>query len=308
MRIKAINILLALIFCTQTALACVWITGTKYNGDSISTSGLTGARLLRRYLEKDPRPDGVTMEAELHGATNFNDRSDYAVALMYLGRSKEAVEKLKALETEKPGEYFIAANLGTAYELAGDNENALHWINEGIHRDPKSHEGTEWLHAKILEAKIARQKDPDYFKKHSVLDLDPGQIGDEMTIGGQRFSPKEMTDAIQYQLTERLQFVKPPDQPVASLLFDYAAIEAATKTLESAKKILEMAKEYGYPADKIQPLLDLYDRRIWERKFKHDAFIVLCIAAGVFTLWVLYRKGIFVLSAKDLKKRRHTNP
>jgi hypothetical protein len=55
----------------------------------------------------------------------------------------------------------VAANLGTALELLGNKEEALHWIREGIRRNPQSHEGTEWLHAKILEAKIAAQKDAD---------------------------------------------------------------------------------------------------------------------------------------------------
>lgn len=46
------------------------------------------------------------MEAELRGSTNFNDRSDYSVALMYLGRSQEAVQLLETLENEKPGKIF----------------------------------------------------------------------------------------------------------------------------------------------------------------------------------------------------------
>ena len=190
--------------------------------------------MLRHYMQKNPQPDGMKMEADLRGATNFNDRSDYSVALMYLGRSKEAVELLQQLETEQPGQYFIAANLGTAYELSGNNQEALRWIKEGIHRNPDSHEGTEWLHVKILEGKIAQQKDAHHFENHSVLELLPEKIGYRITIGEEKLSPKELTEAIQYQLAERLQFVKPPDPAVASLLFDYAAIEAATPTLSNS--------------------------------------------------------------------------
>lgn len=244
------------------------------------------------------------MEASLRGATNFNDRSDYSVALMYLGRSPEAVELLQQLEKEKSGQYFIAANLGTAYELSGDNEDALRWINEGIRRNPDSHEGTEWLHAKILEAKIAQQKDPNYFKKHSVLELQPQTLGEDLSIGQQNISRKKLAEAIQYQLAERLQFVKPPDPAVASLLFDYAAIEAVSTTLESAKSILEMAMEYGYPSDKVQPLVNLYDRRIAWRKTKQYAFYGLIGVGFLALLYLLYKRGIFVLSSRDLKHRR----
>jgi hypothetical protein len=223
---------------------------------------------------------------------------------MYLGRSKEAVELLEQLEKEQPGKYFIAANLGTAYELSGDNEEASRWIKEGIRRNPDSHEGTEWLHVKILEAKIAQQKEPRYFEQHSVLELLPEKIGEEIIVGEKRLSPKQLGEAIQHQLVERLQFVKPSDPAVASLLFDYAAIEAATKTLESAKDLLQMAIAYGYPPEKVQPLLKFYDRRIAWRKTKQYGFYALLGAAIIGLLGVLYKRGIFVLSARDLKRPR----
>lgn len=257
--------------------------------------------MLQYAMQKNVRPDGIEMEAALRGSTNFNDRSDYSVALMYLGRANEAVELLEQLEKEKTGQYFIAANLGTAYELAGKNEQALRWINEGIRRNPHSHEGTEWLHVKILEAKIAQQKDSHYFETHSVLNLRPG-IEEPLTLGDQKLPQAQVAEAISYQLAERLKFVKPPDAAVASLLFDYAAIEAATATLESAKRILLMAVEYGYPAANFQPLMSLYDRRIAWRKTKHYSGFVGVGLLGVVLLWWLYKRGIFVLSAKDLKR------
>ncbi len=260
--------------------------------------------MLRHYMQKNPQPDGMKMEADLRGATNFNDRSDYSVALMYLGRSKEAVELLQQLETEQPGQYFIAANLGTAYELSGNNQEALRWIKEGIHRNPDSHEGTEWLHVKILEGKIAQQKDAHHFENHSVLELLPEKIGYRITIGEEKLSPKELTEAIQYQLAERLQFVKPPDPAVASLLFDYAAIEAATKTLESARSILQMAIAYGYPSEKVEPLLRLYDRRIAWGKAKQYGVYALIGALVVCGLYWLRQHGHFVLSRRDLKQLR----
>ncbi len=244
------------------------------------------------------------MEGDLRSSTNFDDRSDYSVALMYLGRYKEAVELLQKLEKENPGQYFIAANLGTAYELSGNNEEALHWIKEGIHRNPDSHKGTEWLHARILETKIAQEKDADYFKKHSVLELQAEDIGGSVTIDGQKFSSKEVADAIQYQLEERLQFVKPPNDVVANLLYDYAAIEAATATLESAEKLLQMAVEYGYPSEKVQPLIKLYDEKIAWRKTKQIGTYILLGIAAIGLLVILYKRGIFVISSRDLKRPR----
>jgi tetratricopeptide (TPR) repeat protein len=303
---KAMTLCLLLLFSfEQVAVSCANLTGsaTKYNGDSTSISPKSsGLGMLRYALRKNLQPDGTKMEAQLRGATNFNDRSDYSVALMYLRRANEAVELLEQLEKEKPGEYFVAANLGTAYELAGNNEQALRWIKEGIRRNPDSHEGTEWLHVRILEAKIAQKADPHYFENHSVLDLRPDETSQELVVGGKRFPHKQVAEAIRYQLSERLKFVKPPDAAVASLLFDYAAIEAATATLERAKKILQMAVEYGYPTQNVRPLMDLYDRRIAWRETKEYSGYACLGMLGVAVLWWLYKRGIFVLSAKDLKR------
>jgi hypothetical protein len=293
----------AILILTFSTFACVNIVGTKYNGDRM-TSGLSGVVRLRVALARDTRPDGVKMETQLRGSTNFTDRSDYSAALMYLGRSEEAVQLLTHLEQEKPGEYFIAGNLGTAYELCGSNRAALHWIQQEIQRNPDAHNGTEWLHAKILKAKIAAEEDPAYFTKHSVLNLQPSEIfiAKIVNMDGQTMSPRDLADAIEDQLGERLQFVKPPDAPVASLLFDYAAIEAGTRSLESAKGVLNMALKYGYPPDQVEPLMKLYDQRIAMRRMRDGAFYFAIGVAFLGLLFALYKKGIFVLSSKDLKR------
>ena len=292
-------------FFTVQGQSCVNYSGSGTTFNGAWTSGASPYRLveLRRALSRDLQRDGAQMEAELRNPTNFNDRSDYSIALMYIGRSKEAVELLKTLEKEQPGHYFIAANLGTAYELTGNNEEAARWIAEGIRRNPESHEGTEWLHLKILEAKIAQEKDPDYFKKHSVLDLRPEHAGSEILIGQERLSPDQVMKAIQHQLTERMQFVKPPDAALASLLFDYAAIAAATSTLESAETILHMAVDYGYPPEQVKPLMAMYDSRIGWRKIRQYGSYGVLGLCGLGVLYLLYRRRIFVLSSRDLPRR-----
>lgn len=296
---KTILCTLGILCLTFSAWPCINKSGTKYGGGSGSYYGWKG---LEAALKTNLKSDGVEMEARLRGATNFTDRSDYAVALMFLGRSAEAVSLLNQLEREQPGQYFIAANLGTAYELSGNNIEALRWINEGIRRNPESHKGTEWLHAMILEAKITQEKDPAYFEKHSVLELQPGKIGEQISVGRKNFSPKDLAVAIEYQLIERLQFVKPPDAAVASLLFDYAAIEAAARSMESAKHILRMATDYGYPAAKVAALNKEFDRRLsWERVKTYTMYGFIGVV-GIALLVMLYKRKIFVLSSKDLKR------
>ena len=301
---RLLKSLLLVFLMTQSALPCAWITGTKYNGKRGEVSPHSGVRTLQNALQRNPRPDGAQMETELRGKADLDSRNDYAVALMYLGRSKEAVELLQTLEKEQPGIYYTAANLGTAYELSGDNEKALHWIQEGIRRNPDSHDGTEWLHVKILQAKIAQQKSSDYFKKHSVLGFRPEDIHDEIVIDGEKFPVKEVQRAIEYQLAERLQFVKPRDPAVASLLFDYAAIEAAINSMETAKGVLKMAMEFGYPRHQIEPWLSSYDWKIrWAAIKFYTPFGLGCLAViGYFVFRCKGQWYKFAWSSKDLKR------
>ena len=139
---KAVTIFLVILFSTLPTFACVNIVGTKYSGERGGTIGRMGVQELRYAFKRNTKPDGIKMEADLRGSTNFSDRSNYAVALMYLGRSQEAVQLLESLEKESPGEFYVAGNLGTAYELSGNNESALKWIQEEIKRNPEAHEAT----------------------------------------------------------------------------------------------------------------------------------------------------------------------
>jgi tetratricopeptide (TPR) repeat protein len=275
--------------------ACAWVIGTTKDARRVhATPGLTSRleKRLRESANTDLRTEGARMEQQLRGSVSFEDRNDYAVALMYLGRSDQAVELLKKLEDEKPGRYEIAANLGTAYELAGKIPEALEWIREGMHRNSYSHEGTEWLHIKILEAKFRHQQEPDYFKKRAVLNLDFSQLkdhprGQTIVMDGQNWPVSFLTSAIDYQLQERLKFVKGKDPSVASLLFDYAELEAATGTLEAALEILHLAAQYGYPMERITPLLSKYAwtiRFAWVRPYLFIG-VILILAALIFFKW-----------------------
>jgi tetratricopeptide (TPR) repeat protein len=153
---------------------------------------------------------------------SFNDRTDYAVALIFLGQPQKAIEVLVALESDQPDVYTTAANLGTAYELSGDLENAMIWIGKGIERKPSSHDGTEWLHVAILQAKINLRNDPAWIEKHSVLE------------GSDARAAHEIVHAVEYQLGERLHFVQPTD-PVVCDLFYQAALRVTGDSAASRR-------------------------------------------------------------------------
>ncbi len=183
---------------------------------------------------------------------NLEYINNLAVALIHLGEVKKAIAILENLEKKYPGQYPVAANLGTAYELNGENQKALEWIKKGVERNPKSHFGTEWLHVKILEAKIAMEQDPEWLNNHSVLgaDFGTGEKQDPSEISttdylGQKKSLTEIQDALGYQLHERLEFIKPPERVVADLLVDLSKALAILRTPEHAKAVNDLAVKYG---------------------------------------------------------------
>ena len=186
------------------------------------------------------------------GTTDPRIRSNYGVSLMHVGKPKEAVGVFRKLEAETPGDYFNAANLGTAYELSRNDVQALHWIREGVRRNHAAHNGTEWLHVRILEAKIALASDPQWLATHSVLGVDFGNgavparpAAWPKDNAGKPTTPDRVESALYYQLDERLEFVDPPDPVVADLLFDWANLSVVAGPLETAEALYLQALAYG---------------------------------------------------------------
>lgn len=230
--------------------ACIWFYGTDIEGNLVKfmeygpadyVKFLTNHSHERFDFEKElPPPDAPPNES-------FRARSDHAASLVFKGDYAKAIEIFEEIEKAHPNEYVIAANLGTAYELSGDTEKALRWISEGIRRNPQSHYGTEWLHVKILEAKLALAKDPDWLKTHSVLDLNfenelrpkmPWQFPEGQNLAS-------VQTALEYQLHERLEFVKPPEPIVGELLADLGNILSLNRSLEHAIAVYDVALKFN---------------------------------------------------------------
>jgi len=219
---------------------------------------------LRMHTLKEPwdvRRD--RLRKELAAGGDYQVKNDLATSLAHTGQAGEAVTLLEQIEAEKPGLYVTAANLGTAYELAGNNEKALEWIRQGIARNPRAHEGTEWLHVRILQAKLALKDDPQWLGSNSILGArtssDPADIA---AVGnrGEKLSREQIKAALIYQLHERLQFVPPPDTIVGSLLLDLGELLSTEPTgIGGAKSVFQLAANYlhGLPgAESLQQNAD----------------------------------------------------
>lgn len=191
------------------------------------------------------------IEEKLRENGDYKDLSDYAVALMKLGLFEEAKNILVELEFTHPEEYKLASNLGTAYELVGEVDSALKYINYGMELNPNAHEGSEWVHIKVLETKNHLKEDSTWLETHTVLDLSLEQEADSSVL-----------HQIFIQAHERFPFTPGPDPIMASIMIDLADCFAANTSIEHAKAMYQIAKEHFGDSsqaldDKINAMINL---------------------------------------------------
>ncbi|TDO78222.1 hypothetical protein EV143_103474 [Flavobacterium chryseum] len=167
--------------------------------------------------------------------------SDKGYVLIVLKKYQEALKLYLTIEKIKPNRYSTASNLGTLYELIGENEKAYNWIKKSIQINSESHEGSEWIHLKILEAKVKKLKD---VSGEFLIGTSFGT--DEIPKSNLSKSELErLSKSIYYQLNERMSFLKPKDKIISILLFELANIVKIIDKNKTAIEIFELAKEYG---------------------------------------------------------------
>ena len=206
--------------------------------------------------------------------------SDYGVVLILQKEYKKAKSIYLEIEKIKPNRYSTASNLGTVYELLGENENAIKWIQKSIQIDPKAHKSSEWLHVKILEAKI---KGEAYFTSDFLLNTNFGREN----LPTSNLTNKELLrlrDALYFQLNERVSFVEPKDKIIAELLFELANIATLTGAKEEALSIYQQAKGYGFT----EPILNLrYENaKSVSQNLKGQAYSFFKFGAKNYLIWV----------------------
>ncbi len=253
--------ILLITFLTATAVfACLNETWKLRSGEDMYVGGEHFLNYDEKALEyKRIEYDSEKMDQLLEEFTKNKDvdaYSDYGIGLIYHEKYKKAEKVYLEIEKIRPGRYATAANLGTLYELWGKNEKALEWIRKAVQIDSTSHENTEWLHVKILEAKIQGESaiQSKFFlnTEFGIDSLPEGSVNMAELI--------RLRDAIFFQLNERMTFIPPMDPIVALLLFDLGNITFLTDNAETAKINYELAFKYGVKDPLIDKRLALANR------------------------------------------------
>lgn len=306
MRITLVSFV-ALIACWPVGLGHACLNGY---GTEVSTTNIRGKVVANRtegwfsrlyeafhhsagHRHRGPRfPDQFKDEPVMKANSE-------AVEILLDGNYSKAVEMLKQVEATSPARYETAANLGTALELSGDNEGALFWIKEGIRRNKESHGQSEWIHVRILEAKLALKADPHWLETHTISGIDPEALANHREIQTAQgpmvlFHPSRPSvfNAIGWQLNERMSVVKPKDAMVAHLLYELALIEMEAGNLKDAEGELKLAKDYGLSQSllneqftKLAPALAEIRRAEWIDWFSSGVMpfiLALALIVGLF--------------------------
>ncbi|QOG02798.1 tetratricopeptide repeat protein [Flavobacterium sp. MDT1-60] len=193
-------------------------------------------------------PEMIKQLDSLYKKTNDIDYlSDKGYVLIVQKKHDEALKLYLNIEKIKPNRYSTASNLGTLYELMGENQKAYNWIKKAIEINPESHNGSEWLHLKILEAKI---KNLPNVSGQFLINTNFGTTGVPETKLSKEDIDK-LVNEVYFQVNERMSFIEPKDKIISILLFELGNLVQLKGEHENALQIYRTAREYGFDGDLI---------------------------------------------------------
>ena len=211
--IKQFATIIFILFISSKPFACGNEYGYDLNGERLYTQyfylseyhrTFDITRIKQRIREDRSKPDY---------STNFKLQSNVALNLMKLGHVDSALLILEPLAEEHPTQYIVIANLGTAYELSGKLELALKFISKGYELNKDSHLGSEWIHIKILEAKIKNKRSPGWISSHPIVTVE-----EVVQHEGNRPQRYIRPGHLEMQIRTRAPFTPAPNAVMANLL------------------------------------------------------------------------------------------
>ena len=222
---------------------------------------------LQQFLKKHPTPN--TLE----------EKNDYAVQLIYNREYQQAIELLLEIEKKHPDLANTAVNLGTAYELLGQNEQAKFWIEKGLKINPGVHYGSEWIHLNILKAKL-HKADSQWLRDNPILGLDFGTAyfpqSQNIHVSRNIDNMDDLAYEAKLQLRERRKFIFGDDLMMSCLAYEAANVEMLRGQIHEQKYQYGFKNEIAYKLASIAKQHGLKTNHIEEKRLKmllSDSFI-----------------------------------
>jgi tetratricopeptide (TPR) repeat protein len=146
----------------------------------------------------EANPARVRYEAEAarlekQQALTADERADLGAIYVRLGRANDAVALLRQAQREHPNHFAIAANLGTAWQLAGNLEQAALALEDAVRLAPG-----KWLAAEEHHLKLVRQR----LRAKPAGELDD-LFGVRFVDDAGMFTPGKLSAAARKQLPTR---------------------------------------------------------------------------------------------------------
>lgn len=236
------------------SIACINEYRTQLTGKVVYGSPVSGRVSVQEIDTLELKDRANVLLLAYHRSDSIEYFSDYAAALIYLGEYQKAKQIYHQIESETPDLYTTASNLGTIYELIGQPDSALFWIKKSMVLNNQSHGGSEWIHVKILEFKLAQSKD----YQQSILGLNFGS--DSIPSNPENYNLEEMYTHLWHQLKERTNFVKPKNEIVGNIYFDLGNVGAQHRDMEIALESYAAAKEYGFESELMDARIAVMER------------------------------------------------
>jgi hypothetical protein len=169
------------------------------------------------------------LERAARGRTlTADETADLGALLVRLGRPAEAVTHLRTAAREHPDHFRIAANLGTAWQLAGDLAQAAVALEHAAHLAPPADRPAERLHLALVRGRLRPGADPQALD--DLFGVRYGMAG-RMPDAERRKLP---ADAL--ALTQRLALSLPAD---GRLLWQLGELANAGGDAKTAAAVLE---------------------------------------------------------------------
>ncbi|MEO0898033.1 MAG: tetratricopeptide repeat protein [Bacteroidota bacterium] len=248
-----ILIVWAFCFCLPS-FACINTYYTPYTLDKEGhwhTAGDLSRAFNKNFNHQLIERKLVKLQRKIRRDDDFRLLSDCGVLMLKGGKAKEALALFEDLHRAYPKEYPILANLATAYEVTGQLDHALFYIKKALHMNPEAHHGSEWIHKKILKEKIRLLRSDGDVLSPNFLQLTLSQKQDPATA-----------NQLLWQIRERFPFTPAQNEMMGYLLIELGDCLAYTSSIEYAKVMYVMAREYhGIPGEmvnsKIENLIEL---------------------------------------------------